>query len=134
MDLKKMTHAQRADYLQTHADKIEEGEYFVSYGEEEMQQVQSDLADAAIKLESAKNEFEELKARHKALMEPFRRDYRTAIGNLRNQGEMVKGKLFLFADQEAKIMNFYDTHGDLIKSRRLKPEERQMTILNTKTA
>lgn len=132
-DFKKMTAQQRMDYLQTHSDKIEEGEYFISYGEEEMAQVQADLANAAMTLASKSAAFELAKAEHKRTIAPFKKDYETALSNLRHQGETTTGKLYLFADHDNKVMNFYDVHGDLIKSRRLRPDERQMTILNSAT-
>lgn len=135
-DLKQMSSHERLSFLQTNADHIEDGSYFLSFGEEEMAQTKDDLSDAAMALSNKESEFDEIKAKYKAEITPFKKAYKTALQNLRTQGEMVQGKLYLFADQESKTMNYYDQHGDLIKSRRLRPEERQMTIMSgaSKTA
>lgn len=130
-DLKKMSQHDRLVYLQTNADHIEDGTYFMSFGEEEMSQTKDELSQAAITLSAKESAFEEVKAKHKSEIAPYKKAYNTALQNLRTQGEQIEGKLFLFADQENKMMNYYDQFGDLIRSRRLKPEERQMTIMNS---
>ena len=48
--------------------------------------------------------------------------------NLMQQGEWLDGKQYLLDDQETGMMHSYDASGQIISSRRLRPEERQLSI------
>lgn len=129
-NLMSMDPVQRLDYLQTNADHIEEGEYFQSFGEEDIQDVERELADAAMKLDTKQEEFKEVKADFKNKIDVLKADFTSNLKNLKQKGERVKGKLFLFADQESKMMNTFDKSGQLVHSRRLKPEEKQLSTMS----
>ena len=135
-NLKRMSPNDRLDYLQTHADSIVEDYYFQPFGMEETQQTQADLSDLAMKIEVKNDELKDIKDTYKSAMKKLVADYKNALQNLKQQGERIFGKLYLFADQETKMMCYYDATGHLVSSRRLKPEERQLNILslNQKTA
>lgn len=132
--LKQMTPQQRADFLKSNADSTVEGEYFQQFGIEEVQQTQADLSDVAMKIESLQDEKKALTEDLNAKIKAHKKDYKAALVNLKQNGELLKGTIYEFRDQERKMVDCYDITGHLVQSRRMRPEERQMTVLNFKAS
>ncbi len=52
------------------------------------------------------------------------------LNNIRSGFVEMKQQVYLFDDQEKGVMNYYDSRGEFLESRRLTPEERQTRIHN----
>ncbi|MBC7486062.1 MAG: hypothetical protein H7282_04865 [Cytophagaceae bacterium] len=48
--------------------------------------------------------------------------------------EVVQGEVYMIDDQESGMMGYYDPTGKLISSRRLRPEERQLRLNQSKVS
>src|ERR1700741_170461 len=126
--LNEMNPVEKKEFLATHAAFIEEGRYFQRFNGEDMVIAQSEFSDVCIKLDQEKEKFEQIRAEAKVKLKELDELRKEALTKLKAQGEFLDGKLFAFDDQEKGMMHYYNAAGDLISSRRLKPEERQMNI------
>lgn len=122
--------AERRRILQDNADKVEQGSYFKVLDEEETLVLREELAEVSIKQRQLEQEKKDLIDEWKERHEPVKRRKLELIDNLRSGQEEMEGTLYLVADHDAGDMLYYDSEGVLIKSRRLRPDEKQIKIMN----
>lgn len=122
--------AERRRILQDNADKVEQGSYFKVLNEEETLVLREELAEVSIKQRTLDQERKDMLAEWKERMEPVKRRKEVLIDNLRSGQEELEGNLYLIADHDAGDMLYYDGEGVLIKTRRLRPDERQVKIMS----
>jgi hypothetical protein len=67
-------------------------------------------------------------------MEPLIRDNHKLMQEIKTGQAEVEGEIFFVADHEASMMETYNADGEMIASRRLKPEEKQQRISFLKPA
>lgn len=122
---------ERAEFLKNHADTISENEQFsLRYEGEEINQVREEYADASIHLSQIEEEFAGIKETYKAKLKGAKTEIAKLMSTLKQNGEWKNGTLFGFADHVLGTMQLFDEQGNLVSSRRLLPNERQMTIFN----
>ena len=119
---------EKKQWLEDNSSKIEEGQYFRPFDGEDMTQSREDFTMKSIELSRIESEFDLVKAEFKTKIKAIQAQKKLIMGNLMQQGEWLDGKQFLFDDQETGMMYSFDETGKIIAARRLKPEERQLTI------
>lgn len=132
-ELAGMTQPQRSEWLQNNATQVEEGQYFSSFGPEELHQTREDFSSASIEKHRIQAEFDLVKLEFKKKLKDVDQRLLMHMQNMMQQGEWMDGKQFLFADQATSMMHYYDERGQLIRSRRLMPNERQLSIMQART-
>lgn len=88
------------------------------------------LATLAIELSKLETEFQEIKDQFKERIKPYKSEYGKTLAAIRQNGEFETGETYAFADQGAGQMRVFDKFGNMVSSRRLKPEERQLNVLS----
>lgn len=122
------------EFLHSNATSIEEGTYFKNFNEQERQVTQGEFSDLSLNLLRKERELEEIKAKFKAEIKPMKQERDELLSQISHNGEHLEGKLYLFDNQETGMMESYNEMGELISTRRLKPEERQLRLQINKTA
>lgn len=122
------------EFLHSNAAQIDEGQYFKTFNEQERIVAQAEYSDLSLKLLRKEQELEEIKAKFKAEIKPMKNEKDMLLAQISHNGEHIEGRLYLFDNQETGMMESYNELGELISTRRLKPEERQMRLKITKTA
>ena len=111
---------------------LSEGEETLTYtkplSREEMDEYRENLTDEMIKARSLEEQFAQQKAAHKERIDPVNRGIAELLGIIRAKAIEVREECFLVPNYEAGMMEFYNANGELVDSRRLRPEERQTTI------
>lgn len=120
---------ERLRIMQETADHIEEGEYFKTLSQEELDASREKFMDNDEKIFNLEEEMKEVKEKVKAEMKPLKSANATLRTEIKTRKRRVSGKLFQFSDPEAGMMDSYDEMGELVSSRRLAPEERQQARL-----
>lgn len=115
--------------LQDNCDFVEDGNYVRNLDEEELAVKKDELAEISIKLAGVQAEKKEAVAVFNEQMKPLKIDLGTAIQAVKSRAEDCNGRLYHFADHESGMMGIYDDRGELVNSRRLKPEEKQGNVL-----
>ncbi len=119
---------EREDFLETHAVNIQEGQYFKPFDDEDKTQVQADFMLKNIETQRVKDELEQVKAEYKLKLKGLNDATKKLMKDTMQNGEWLNGKQFGFDDQKAGTMTYYDADGNFINSRRLTPNERQLTL------
>ncbi len=122
------------EFLHSNAASIEEGTYFKNFNEEERAVTQGEFSDLSLKLLRKEQELDEIKAKFKAEIKPMKQQQTELLSQISHNGEHLEGKLYLFDNQETGMMESYNEYGELISTRRLRPEERQLRLKINKTA
>lgn len=123
-----LTTNQKETWLQEHATSIEEGQYFRPYDGEDIAQTQQDFTLKSIEMARVEAEFDEIKAKFKMQLKVLKAHRALIMQNLMQKGEWLDGKQYLMDDQETGMMHYYDATAQIVSSRRLRPEERQISI------
>lgn len=99
------------------------------FTEDEKIDLKDDLASSNIKLARIRTKFDTVKAEYKGQIDPLKKDIAQTVSMLSSGHKEVTKRIFLMQDHENDKMITYDEDGNFVESRRLKPEERQMTIV-----
>jgi hypothetical protein len=98
------------------------------YTPEEMAQKQKDYAANAIIIRKATEKLNKAKDEWKAATKVPSDQNEYLIRNIRAGYEELEAQVYLFPDFDAGMVGVYDNTGNLLESRRMKPEERQHYI------
>lgn len=116
--------------LQQNADEIEETTYFKTLTPDELDVKREQLTDNCISL----SQFEDIKkdflSDMKIKTDPLIKANKYLLIEIKNRHAEVKGRVFHMANYEAGYMESFNEAGELIASRRLRPDEKQPTIFN----
>ena len=121
---------EREKFLEIHATDIKEGQYFRRFDDEDIDQIQEEFMMKSIELKRKQEEFDEIKARYKAQLKVLEDQKSMMMSQIMQSGEWLDGKIFGFDDQVKGTMTYLNKQGDFIESRRLLPNERQLTIMS----
>lgn len=121
--------------LQQNSDKIEETTYYKPLTQDELDVRRERLTDNAIKLSEYEDEKKEIMADFKSKSDPLAKENKMLLTEVKTRQAEVKGNLYHLANHDEGMMETYDGNGELISSRRLRPEEKQsQNIFNIRKA
>lgn len=114
--------------LADNCDAVEQKTYNRSLTNEELDVIKEELAGASIRLE-------DIDAEKKAAMELFKErikaakaEVQAALKMLRTRSEEVTEDCFKMSEIDSTEVGYYNSLGELIESRPMRPSERQRTI------
>lgn len=126
--IKDLSAEDRASVLQGEALTISEQAYMKPLSPDELNVFKDDLANAAILKAVIEDELNEIKLQYKAKIEPLRLRVSEAIDAIKNKAVEVKGDVYKMADHDNNMIHHVDPLGNVLSSRRMLPEERQLRI------
>lgn len=126
----RMPVGEREKFLEIHATDIKEGQYFRRFDDEDISQIQEEFMMKSIEFKRKQEEFDEIKAIFKAQLKILEDERKVMMSQIMQSGEWLDGKIFGFDDQIKGTMIYLNKQGDFIESRRLLPNERQLTIMS----
>lgn len=112
----------------------EKTKYFKQLTQEEMDVRRERLAENSIEHFELSEQLKEVKADFKDKMEPLIVDNHKIMKELKTGQAEVEGEIFFVPDHDSSMMETYNADGELISSRRLRPEEKQQRISFLKPA
>ena len=121
-------YGQRAEMLEANAEKVEEMTYAKPLLPEEMEAERINFSQKSIEIAVKQDKFKEISDQHKAEIKPMLEEGRMILTMIKTKQKMVKETVYHLADHEDGLMCTYNSRGELISSRRLTPEENQMSI------
>jgi len=114
--------------LTDNADQVENTTYMKSLTETQLAERREKLVENSIQLGIMEDELDSVKAEYKIKMKPLKLDNANLLTQLKHKQAEVKGFLYHIASHEEGMMGTYDENGELISSRRLRPDEKQLHI------
>lgn len=126
--LKLLSQAERSSVFETEAIGSEQVTYMKPLTDMEMTIIREELATASIAKALLDDELRQMKDDFKARIEPHATKITEAIESLKNRVQQVTGLLHKFIDYESKTVTMVDEAGNVIDTRMMKPEERQLFL------
>jgi hypothetical protein len=123
--LMSLSDADRLQVLQDTSHLITETKYSKPLTEEDMAEAKNAVAENCIKLSDFNEELTKIKKEYKDKMAPFVEHNATLLMEIRTKQRIVAGIIYDIADYENNKMETYNSEGEQVSSRRLKPEEKQ---------
>lgn len=120
----------RVRMLEDNCEKTESLEMKVPFSNEEKSDMRMELANNLTEILTEDEKLKKAKDLHKEAVKPKKETVKVLTKNLRNGYVKEEQTVYLFADQEAGRMGYYDSNGDLVSSRKLLPTEKQTSLLN----
>lgn len=135
--IKTMSAKEKEDFLRTNATHIEPSQtYTRPLTPEEITTAKEKHAELSLVSHDKSEAFKIIKDDHNITMKELKVEIKEKLFMFKNRQEQLVGELYHFADQYAKIVTILDKEGNTILERKLRPEERQgsvMDILRTGT-
>lgn len=125
---------ERKMILQQNADNIEQTEYLKALSPEELDVKRETLTENAIKLSEFEDEKKEAMQEFKLKMDPLAKANKELLTEIKTRQAKVDGTLYHLANHEEGMMETYDENGEMIASRRLRPDEKRQTIFSVNKA
>jgi len=119
---------ERMSILQNNADKVEETEYEKELTREELDIKNETFVNNHKELSKMEDKLSIVKAEFKANMDPIKTENRVLLRQLSTGKEEVKGIIYHMANHDEGMMETFDHEGELIGSRRLRPDEKRKTL------
>lgn len=119
---------ERLRLLNQNCDSKDTTSYTRNLTQEELDFKRELHVDNCIQLNTFEDELKVVKAEYKEKMEPLQEENKKLLRQVKTRQEELKGTIFNFADHVDGMMYTYDENGDLVGSRRLKPEEKQAKL------
>lgn len=129
-----LSKSERIQNLEAMAYAIEEGKYFKKLSAEEIEQKREIFTENVIQISDLNDKKKELINEIKNEIKPLSVENKSLMESIRTKQEEVEGKIYLVDDQENGMMHSYDEMGELINSRRLRPNEKQTSIFSISKA
>lgn len=122
-----LTDEQRFQLLKDNCERAEENATFYrNLTQQEIDAKQGQVILNLIDIGNYEDELDKAKAEFKAKIDPLKAADVILIECIKTRKEEIVGTLYHMADQDSGMMEVYDDRGDLIYSRSLKPEEKQL--------
>lgn len=118
----------REELLRSHAYSIEELVYSRTLTDEELGKVKEDYVQNNIKHHNFKEQLDAIKEDYKQKMKPLELLGKEKLVQLKTKKVDEEGEVFAIDDQEAKVMYFLNRFGEVISTRPLLPDERQLSL------
>lgn len=126
---------ERQILLSENADKVETTTYFKPLSQEELDLRREKLTDNAITLSEYEDQKKEIMDDFKEKMKPLAEENKQILTEVKTRQAKVEGTLYHLANHDEGFMETYDEQGELVSSRRLRPDEKQQKLFSiTKTA
>lgn len=119
---------ERLQILRNNADKIDNTTYEKELTDEELDAKREEFVDNSIAVSKLEDELAEKKKEFKNKIEPLKLVNRGLQHEVKTKKKEVRGQLFHMADHVNGMMETWDESGELVSSRRLRPDEKQVRM------
>lgn len=126
--LKNLSEEERLTVFQGEAMRSEEQVYARQLTEIELSEHKEEFAQNSILTAVIEDEFADVKSNYKAKLEPLKEKRKTLLEAIKTRTVQEAGIVHLLPDYDNQMVYVVTKAGDVLHSRRMKPEERQFQI------
>lgn len=120
---------ERLNIMRNHADEVEKADYEKELTEDELVAKKDQFLKNDIAIANLEDELSDIKKEIKSKMDPLKVKNKGLRYEVKTGKRKCHGDLYHMADHTNSKMETYDATGELIFSRRLRPDEKQPTQL-----
>lgn len=130
-----MNPQQKRQFLENNAEQVEHDQFYRRELTEDERLMFKDVhMEKSIERDKVAEEFDKVKVVFKEKTKVLSENIKSCLRAVRMGFEERKGTLYYFSDHDEGYMYVYSEDGQMVEKRRLRPEERQTTIMSLKTA
>jgi hypothetical protein len=116
--------------LKANALRTEDMAVKVYFTPAEMAEMRREYTEKMLAINALEEELARKKTEIMGKMKPLMKESDYALANIRTGHQEVNQQVYLFDDQDAKLMSYYGSDGKLIYSRTLAPTEYQTNVIS----
>lgn len=114
---------ERIEMLDAQADEVTEEQYIRPYEQYELEKTREEYVKMSLQMEQIKQEEDDFRAEMKERKDPLTKEMKRILGNIKQGGENVRGKLYKIVDQDERTTGFYNEDGLCVSQRKALPSE-----------
>lgn len=118
----------REEFLKANCQRTEEKDIQKYFSGDELTQMRADLASNLIHIAKEDEKLNKAKDEYKANTKRQYDDNEVLTKNIRYGFQEVTTQVYVICDYDEAMVGYYDNTGNLLESRRMRPEERQMRV------
>jgi hypothetical protein len=124
---------EKLDLLKANCKTAEKQQVKVFFSEDDLAEMKSRLSESSIERNNLEDELSDIGKGLRGKIKSETKTIKNLLLYLKNKYEYQEQEVFDFDDQESGMMLTYNCQGDLINSRKLRPNERQTSIIDFKS-
>ena len=124
----KMDKSIAKEFLKDNCETTEEIGYLQKFTETELADRKSELAELDLQIAEIELEKAEANKAFKELLKPLNEMKADILHDLKEKAVYRKGTCFKFLDHSKQEVGYYDSEGNLVEQRMMRPEDSQMTV------
>lgn len=114
---------ERIEMLDAQADEVTEEQYLRPYEQYELNEKREEYVKMSLQMEQIKQEEDDFRAEMKERKEPLTKEMKRVLGNIKQSGEYVRGKLYKIVNQDERTTGYYNEDGLCVSQRKALPSE-----------
>lgn len=114
---------ERIEMLDAQADEVTEEQYLRPYEQYELEEKREEYVKMSLQMEQIKQEEDDFRAEIKERKDPLTKEMKRVLGNIKQGGENVRGKLYKIVNQDERTTGFYNEEGLCVSQRKALPSE-----------
>lgn len=114
---------ERIEMLDAQADEVTEEQYLRPYEQYELNEKREEYVKMSLQMEQLKQEEDDFRAEMKERKEPLTKEMKRVLGNIKQSGEYVRGKLYKIVNQDERTTGYYNEDGLCVSQRKALPSE-----------
>lgn len=114
---------ERIEMLDAQADEVTEEQYLRPYEQYELNEKREEYVKMSLQMEQIKQEEDDFRAEMKERKEPLTKEMKRVLGNIKQGGEYVRGKLYKIVNQDERTTGYYNEDGLCVSQRKALPSE-----------
>jgi hypothetical protein len=124
------TQAEKIELLKANCRETEKQNVQIFFSEDDLAEMKSRLSEFSIERDANEDELRDITKGVRTKIKTHTKNIKGLLVHLKNKFEYQMQDVFHFDDQENGVMLTYNCDGELINSRKLRPNERQTRIIN----
>ena len=114
---------ERIEMLDAQADEVTEEQYLRPYEQYELNEKREEYVKMSLQMEQIKQEEDDFRAEMKERKDPLTQEMKRVLGNIKQGGENVRGKLYKIVNQDERTTGYYNEDGLCVSQRKALPSE-----------
>ena len=126
--LKNQSKAERIETLSANASKLEQFSYFKKMGEDELKTYEQKYFSLHAEIDIHSDQLALAKEEFKNAVTPLKSELQECYSVVKAKGEQITEEVYLIPNHEAGVMEYINSEGEVVFSRRLMPAENQIMM------
>lgn len=110
------TPEKRLEYLNSAADQVVQQTYYTRLNDSELSAKRAEFTNNALAIDDLETQKKDAVEQFKEQIKPLKEIHKTLSQEVRTGFVEKEGKLFKFIDRKIKMVHYYDSNGELIKT------------------